>query len=137
MARDSLDADARPRWTTPEPAPDPTTRIDTPGTGAQLDLPADESAGLRPVEPTHLRSCRCADGALRARPGTAHVCRAAGEPDEPAHGIELGATAAARRRRTTAGVIAGLIVLGLGLWFFADRTLGLDMPTSAGASSGR
>jgi hypothetical protein len=28
----------------------------------------------------------------------------------------------------TAGIVFGLIVLGVGLWFFADRTLGLDLP---------
>ena len=26
------------------------------------------------------------------------------------------------------GIIGGLILLGLGLWFFAERTLGLDLP---------
>ena len=31
----------------------------------------------------------------------------------------------------TAGRVWGLIVLGLGLWFFADITLGLDMPAVA------
>jgi hypothetical protein len=27
-----------------------------------------------------------------------------------------------------ATILIGLIVLGVGLWYFADRTLGLDMP---------
>jgi hypothetical protein len=31
----------------------------------------------------------------------------------------------------TAGRIWGLIVLAVGLWFFADITLGLDMPSVA------
>jgi len=31
----------------------------------------------------------------------------------------------------TAGRVWGLIVLGVGLWFFADITLGLDMPAVA------
>ena len=31
----------------------------------------------------------------------------------------------------TAGRIWGLIVLGIGLWFFADVTLGYDMPSIA------
>jgi hypothetical protein len=31
----------------------------------------------------------------------------------------------------TAGRVFGLIVLGVGLWFFADITLGLDMPAVA------
>ena len=39
---------------------------------------------------------------------------------------------ATRRRRDDPGragsVLFGLIVLGIGLWFFASQTLGLDMP---------
>jgi hypothetical protein len=35
------------------------------------------------------------------------------------------------RAADTAGRIWGLIVLGIGLWFFADITLGYDMPSVA------
>ena len=35
------------------------------------------------------------------------------------------------RAADTAGIIWGLILLGVGLWFLADVTLGLDMPSIA------
>ena len=32
------------------------------------------------------------------------------------------------RRPSLAAVVAGLVLIGLGLWFFLDRTLGVDLP---------
>jgi hypothetical protein len=30
--------------------------------------------------------------------------------------------------RRTGSIIVGLVILGVGLWYFADRTLGLSLP---------
>ena len=43
-------------------------------------------------------------------------------PPEPPSGPPV----ADRPRLAT--IIVGLVILGVGLWYFADRTLGLDLP---------
>lgn len=43
-------------------------------------------------------------------------------PPEPPSGPPFG------ERRRFSSIVFGLVILGVGLWYFADRTLGLDLP---------
>ena len=46
----------------------------------------------------------------------------------PASGWQAPSTATGGPERSTAGLVFGLILLAVGLWFFLERTLGIAMP---------
>ena len=83
-----------------DPTPNPTTRIDTPDASAGYGFSAPPSAPPSAAPPPPPTS------------GWDHANR--------------------HRHRDREGrlwsVVVGLVVLGLGLWFFAEKTLGFDMP---------
>ncbi len=90
-----------------EPNPDPTTRVTTPAPDA-------------------------APGAPTAPPAPADTTF--GGPPPAAPSTPAGSWAAPQRRDRGDGgriwtLIVGLFILGLGVWFFLDSTLGFDMPT--------
>ena len=65
-----------------------------------------------------------------ATPGSPAAAGQSGSPDPSRSPSEPGArTPGPARAADTAGRVWGLIVLLVGLWFFADVTLGLDMPS--------
>lgn len=80
---------------------DPTLRMPLPGGGDAPDAPGSAAAQPPPIAP-------------------------------PPPSTSPPSTRGARHRRDDPGragsVLFGLIVLGIGLWFFASQTLGLDMP---------
>lgn len=84
--------------------PNPTTRVPTPSDDETADAPP---VAPTPAEPTF--------GAAQPSP-----------PPAPSW------TAPRRRDRGDGGriwtLVVGLFILGLGVWFFLDRTLGIDLP---------
>ena len=92
-----------------ESNPDPTTRVTTP---APDEATGPAAAPPPPGEPTF----------------------GGPPPATPAPASPAGAWAAPQRRDRGDGgriwtLIVGLSILGLGIWFFLDSTLGFDMPT--------
>jgi uncharacterized integral membrane protein len=92
---------------------DPTTRMPLPG--STPDLPSTPSAPPVPPPPAPIA------------PSTAPPQVAPTPPPPPPP-----AAWASPRRRDDSGrlgsIVVGLIILGLGLWFFASETLQLEMP---------
>ncbi len=99
-----------------DPNPTPTTRVPTPST----DAPEGAAA---PPPPTAEPTFSAAPPAPPAGPGFAAVPP---PPPAPTWGSR-------RRDRGDSGriwtLIVGLFILGIGVWFFLERTLELDMPT--------
>jgi hypothetical protein len=96
-----------------DPNPNPTTRVPTPSLG-----PSEDDAAIPPSsEPTV---------AAAPPPPPAEPTFAAAPSPPPSWGSH-------RRDRGDAGriwtLVVGLSILGVGLWFFLERTLGLDLPT--------
>jgi hypothetical protein len=89
-----------------DPNPTPTTRVPTPS------LEAEEGSAAMPPPPA-------AEPAVGAAPPP--------NPPSPTW------AATQQRGRGDSGrvwtLIVGLFVLGLGVWFFLDSTLGIDLPT--------
>ena len=127
-----------------EPDPNETARMPTPGktdqpptegwpgsTGAQ----AEQTGAWPPPDAALAAEPPPADAALRAEAPTADP-----PPTPPPAGDAVRAeafrpdpTPAARRRSEpdsgrAASVVFGLVMLAIGLWFFAEQTLGLDLP---------
>jgi uncharacterized membrane protein len=94
-----------------ESNPDPTTRVPTP---APEEAPGAPTAAPAPAETT-------SGGPPPAAPEAAATVAPAGSWAAPQ-----------RRDRGDGGrvwtLIVGLFILGLGVWFFLDSTLGFDMP---------
>jgi hypothetical protein len=86
-----------------DPTPNPTTRMETPEAGAA-------GPGAAPPPP----------------PPAAPPSPTAPPPPPPT------SWAPPPGRRSDGGrwwsLVVGLVILGVGLWFFAERTLGIDMP---------
>lgn len=79
---------------------DPTLRIPVPGAGLRPDAPQAAASQPPPIAPPPPFATPPSWTSRRRR-------------DDPGR---------------AASVLFGLIVLGIGLWFFASQTLGLDMP---------
>jgi hypothetical protein len=101
-----------------EPRVDPTASDGPPETG-----PASTADEPQPTQTFEERMERFGEEARQAGERFGQRAEAAGErwSKEPS----------VARAADTAGRIWGLIVLGIGLWFFADITLGYDMPSVA------
>jgi hypothetical protein len=80
-------------------------------------VPAPDQPGGQPVEPAPERPFE------ERMQGFGREAQAAGERWAKDPGVVDAADAAAR--------VWGLLVLGVGVWFFADITLGYDMPAIA------
>jgi len=87
-----------------DPTPNPTTRMDTPDAG---------TAGAAPPPPPP--------------PPTAPPSPTAPTP-APTAGWAPPRQAPRRDTGRWWSLIVGLVILGIGLWFFAERTLGIEMP---------
>jgi uncharacterized integral membrane protein len=92
---------------------DPTTRMPLPG--STHDVPSTSSAPPAPV----------ATAPIASSPPPAGFASPPPPPPPPA-------AWASPRRRDDSGrlgsIVVGLVILGLGLWFFASETLQLEMP---------
>lgn len=89
--------------------PSPTTRIPVPD--PPTDAPAEGWPGTSATDDAP-------DTAWSALPPTAPPVRPVAPPqarDDRDHG-------------RTASILFGLVILGLGLWFLADHTLGIELP---------
>ncbi len=92
------------------------------------DPPTGSTPPPPPAEPAHAPSFE------QRVEGLGREAQAAGERlgrQAEAAGQRLSKDPAVIGAADTAGRIWGLIVLAVGLWFFADITLGLDMPAVA------
>jgi hypothetical protein len=101
-----------------EPRVDPTASGATPETE-----PASTAEEPEPAPTFEERMERFGDEARQAGERFGRQAEAAGARWSKEPGVA--------RAADTAGRIWGLIVLGIGLWFFADITLGYDMPSVA------
>jgi hypothetical protein len=101
-----------------DPNPSPTTRMETPTPdAAPTDAAAPDAAPTATAPPT---------AATPPEPGPAVQPPAAAPPpasSPPWHPPDSG------NPGRIGSIIVGLILLGVGAWFFADQTLGLDMPS--------
>ena len=137
-----------------EPDPNETARIPTPGTSGEP--PTEGWPGSTSAEPTAPGSAPSGDASLgteasddtfRAEPMSAEPTATEPAPAEPPPAwtppptpapaaTDWSPTAsppATRRRKEpdtgrAASVVFGLVMLAIGLWFFAEQTLGLDLP---------
>jgi uncharacterized membrane protein len=120
-----------------DPNPSPTTRIPTPGSGAEPDAPTDDATPPAPVEPPPAAS---QEGATTPHEPPQAPEPAAPEPDvrpaetpPPPGPAPTGSWAQPPQPRRDPGrwvsVVVGLVVLAVGLWLFAEVTLGIDLPT--------
>jgi hypothetical protein len=96
-----------------DPNPSPTTRMETP----TPDAPAPDAVPAASPPP--------ASATQPEPPGPAVQPAAPVPPTEspPWHPPDSGNPGRA------GSIVVGLVLLGIGLWFFADHTLGLDMPS--------
>ncbi len=118
------------RMDTPTPAPQPdadSTSFGAPADPPPGDPPPAASATFEPATPPSYVPPALPPEALPPAQPAAPAAPGAGFPLVPQQ-----SSWAQPHHRDRGGrmwsVIAGLGLLALGLWFFADRTLGLDMP---------
>ena len=97
-----------------DPDPSSTTRADTAGFGDRVPPPTADPAPPRPPQAPPPPQTAPPPGAT----GWAPPATTARTP-----------RASARDPGRTVSVILGLILVAVGLWFFAQYTLGLDLPT--------
>lgn len=108
------------------PADRPTDRPATSAPGA-ANPSEPEPAASTPPPPSSAPSAEPASG-----PGPGPMLRV--DPDRPADsGWREPAWMPPRdrdrdRRPSTVAIVVGLVLIGLGVWFFLDRTLGYDLP---------
>ncbi len=97
-----------------DPDPSSTTRADTTGIGDRVPPPTADPAPPQPPQAPPPPQTAPPPGATGWAPPatTARAPRASG-----------------RDPGRTASLILGLILVAVGLWFFAQYTLGLDLPT--------
>jgi len=108
-----------------DPNPNPTTRVPTPSEDSSegdAAPPPPAGPGFAAIPPSSSEPTFAA----APPPPPAAPTFAAAPPPPPSWGSH-------RRDRGDAGriwtLIVGLAILGVGLWFFVERTLGIDLPT--------
>ncbi len=108
-----------------DPDPSPTTRTDTAGVGARVPPPTGDPAPPQPPQ-----------GAPPPGPTPPQAPPPPNAPSPTGGAGWAPAAVAAKPPRTasrdpgrTASLILGLIFVAVGLWFFAEHTLAIDLPT--------
>jgi uncharacterized membrane protein len=113
-----------------DPNPSPTTRIPTPGSGSEPDAPTDDATAPAPSEPpppaNHEQAAISPEPAAPPeQPGETPP-----PPPGPAPASSWGQHTQPRRDPGRwVSVVVGLVVLAVGLWLFAEVTLGIALPT--------
>lgn len=99
-----------------DPNPSPTTRIPTPGSGSEPDAPTDDAAPPPAADEP-------------APPAMEQPTEVPQPPPNPTPAASWGQGQQPRRDPGRwVSVVVGLIVLAVGLWLFAEVTLGIDLP---------
>jgi hypothetical protein len=118
-----------------EPDPNETARMPTPGaatTPSDEGLPA--AGGSVPVPDAAGPADPVPADPIRTEPSRAEPPPPATPPSPAPTAWSVPPRSAEARRRhdpdsgRTASIVFGLIVLAIGLWFFAEHTLGLELP---------
>jgi hypothetical protein len=109
--------------------PSPTTRLPVPDPPVTPDTPDTQRAGV--PEPTPVTDTNDTQLAMTAPPPPT-TAPPATTPQSAAPPAAAPVATSSRRdepdQGRTASILFGLVFLGLGLWFFAEITLGYDLP---------